>query len=122
LIQSERFAKLKTKHLTQTIKQLGKEGKLKKVISAIIGEMESENENEDEVNSDGEFWKSEPLDSYKIRPKFIPLLPFKESQIEQLKKLRQLNMEERSEFIDACHIRSDLIAEILKHVFEIQSK
>ena len=81
--------------------------------------MESDHENEDEINSDGEFWKSEPIEGYNIRPRFIPLLPFEEHQISKLKRLRDLNMDDRGDFIEATHIRSDIISDVLAHVFEI---
>lgn len=75
MILTPEFAELKANRVTRTIKQLGKDGKLKKVMKAILDEMDSESDDPDEINSDDEFWKTEPINGYTIRPTFIPLLP-----------------------------------------------
>ena len=75
LISTKRFNQLKAKRITRTLKQLGKEGKLKKVIQAIVQELDSDAENQDEINSDDEFWKTEPIDRYFVRPTFVTLIP-----------------------------------------------
>ena len=79
--------------------------------------MESEEENWDEINSDGEFWKSEPVDGYNVRPTFVPLLPISHNQIDMLTKLSKLNMKENSDFIESIQIRSELISQIQKHIY-----
>ena len=78
--------------------------------------METEPEDWDEINSDGEFWKTEPIDGYNVRPTFVPLLPVNQNQIEMLIKLSKLNLKENSEFIESIQIRSELISQIQKHV------
>ena len=114
-----------------TLKQLGKDGKLKKVMNAIIEEMESDHDDPDEINSDDEFWKDttddgklppyfmpyligkEPVNFYHAKPSFIKLLPVPKKL---KKKDLKLVMDEDFDYMSAVN---KTIISIQKHVFQM---
>lgn len=103
--------------MSQTMKQLAREGKLTTVISAIVNEMESDCDNDEDVDSADEFWKNEPIEDKPPNMKFVFLLPFEEDQISNLKRLREINMDDRTEFFEACEIQSQIIKQITSKNF-----
>jgi hypothetical protein len=76
-----------------------------------------ESEAEDDVNSDGEFWKTEPIETFEVTPKFIPLIPFEKDHIEQLAKLKSLDLEDNNDFLESTQLINALIEDFINHIY-----